>query len=161
MFGPPQSYLPRVAATTSNAEIPESAVADLDKDGDPDIVAPGPLVLMNTTRQLAHGSIARPGRPASIDLYGTPGAAWVLWASDGVTSFPYPPLGTVLIDPASAQLFATGTFAPLAAALPGTASIGATVPNNPAFVGWSTWWQAVDAAALRLTNRINITVMSF
>lgn len=105
--------------------------------------------------------LPRPGRPASIDLYGTSGGAWVLFASNGTTSFPFPPLGTVLIDPASAQLFAMGTFAPQGAILPGTASVGATVPNNPALVGWTTWWQAVEAAQVRLTNRIPITVMSF
>ena len=33
------------------------------------------------------------------------------------------------------------------------------MPNNPALVGWTTWWQSIDAAQMRLTNRIPITVM--
>ena len=118
---------------------------------------------MNTTRQIAHGSIPRPGRPASIDLYGTPSGAWFLFASNGTTSFPFPPFGTVLIDPASAQLFAMGSVRRTARpplSRDGVA-IGATVPNNPALIGWTTYWQAVDAAQMRLTNRVTITVMGY
>jgi len=155
VFGLLQAYRPRQAAVV------ESAIVDLDRDGDPDIIAPGPVVLMNTTRQIAHGSVPRPGRPASIDLYGTPGGAWFLFASNGTNSFPFPPFGTVLIDPASAQLGAMGPFAGPTAPLPGTASLSVLVPNNPALIGWTTYWQAADAAQLRLTNRITITVMGY
>ena len=162
VFGAPVSYLPRTTISWSASEIPQSAVVDLDHDGDADIVAAlGPIVLMNTTRQIAHGSIARPNRPASIDLFGTPGGAWFLWGSSGTTSWPLPPWGTVLIDPASAQLGAMGQFSGLTAPAPGAASHSALVPNNPALVGWTTWWQAVEATQMRFTNRIAITVLGY
>ena len=131
VFGPPISYRPRGGSS-------QPILADVDRDGDPDAINGGPVVLMNTTRQIAHGSIARPGRPASIDLYGTAGGAWFLWASNGTNTLPFPPWGTVLIDPASAQLGAMGQFAGSTAPLPGTATFGVTVPNNPALVGWTT-----------------------
>jgi hypothetical protein len=159
-FGPPVSYAPR--NYPSNYPYGgKSAVVDADRDGDLDILAPGPLVFSNTTRQIARGSIPRPGQPASIDLYGTPGSAWFLWASNGTASIPLPPWGTVLIDPASAQLVAMGSFSPATTTLPGTATVGATVPNNPALVGWTTYWQSIDAAQMRVTNRLSVTVQSY
>jgi hypothetical protein len=160
-FGPPVSYLPRPMFAATGLPIPRSIVVDVDHDGDLDIVAPGPVVLVNTTRQIAHGSVPRPGRPASIDLYGTPGAPWFLWASNGTTSFPFPPWGTVLIDPASAQLGALGQFPGSTSPLAGTATLSVLVPNNPALLGWTTYWQAIDAGQMRFTNRITVTVMSF
>ena len=65
----------------------------------------------------------------------------------------------MLIDPASAQLGAMGSFSP--PTLPGTATFGVTVPNNPALAGWTTFWQAIDAAQMRFTNRITVTVMGY
>ena len=99
VFAPPESYLPRSVLTPLALDPPASDVVDFDRDGDLDLLAPGPLVLANLTRQIARGSIPRPGRPASIDLYGTPGAPWFLFASDGTAAFTYPPFGNVLIDP--------------------------------------------------------------
>ena len=62
----------------------------------------------------------------------------------------------MFIDPASAQLGGLSTFSPA-----GTASVSALVPNNPALVGWTTYWQAIDVAAMRFTNRITITVAGY
>ena len=118
-------------------------------------------MLTNLTRQIARGSIPRPGRPASIDLYGTPGGAVVPLRLDGTTSFPFPPFGNVLIDPASAVQFASGTFGQPGTPLAGTATVAALTPNEPALVGWTTYWQALDAAAMSLTNRLTVTVLSF
>jgi FG-GAP-like repeat len=161
VFGAPVSYLPRVTAppTWYWLDIPTSTLTDLDRDGDPDIAYSG-VVSMNTTRQLARASIPRPGRPGSVDLYGTPGGAWFLFGSTGTTSFPYPPWGNVLIDPASAQLGAMGLFA-AAGPTAGTASFGVTLPNNPAIVGSTTYWQAIDAVQMRFTNRLTVTVMGY
>ena len=162
VFGPPQPYLPRQRTNILSPQIPESAVVDLDKDGDPDIVALGPVIFMNTTRQIAHGSIARPGRPASIDLFGTPSGAWFLWASNATTSFPMPPWGTVLIDPASAQLGAMGPVRGTDGAAPRDRDrCRFSCRTIPALVGWTTYWQAVEAAQMRLTNRITITVLGY
>ena len=160
-FGPPVSYLPRNSVATTPPDGLASAVVDADRDGDLDILAPGPLVLSNTRRQIARGSIARPGRPASIDLYGTPGGGWFLWAANGPTSLPFLPWGIVQIDLASALLGGMGTFTGPMAPLPGTATLSAIVPNNPALIGWTTYWQSVDAAQMRLTNRLAITVLNY
>jgi hypothetical protein len=159
VFGPPQAYLPVPPITSS--EIPRSALVDLDRDGDLDIVAPGPVVLVNTLRQIARGSIPRPGRPVSIDLYGSPGGAWLLGASSAPASLALPPFGTVLIDPATAQLVATGTFAGPASPVAGAGTFGLTMPNNPALVGTTVYCQAVDLTQTRLTNRIAVTVMGY
>ena len=155
-FGPPVSYLAPTTVSPLSTDLPRSFAFDADRDGDVDLATPGPVMLSNTTRQIARGSIARPGRPASIDLYGTPGGAWLLFGAPAPAQFPLPPWGTVFIDPASAQLGAMGTFTPA-----GTASVSALVPNNPALVGWTTWWQAIDVAAMRFTNRLSITVAGY
>jgi hypothetical protein len=160
-FGPAESYLPRTPVTPASWDRPETFVADVDRDGDPDLVAPGPLVLVNVTRQLALGSIPRPGRPASIDLFGTPGASWLLYASTGPAQFAYPPYGNVLIDPASAQLGAIGTFAPSTAANPGAATLQVICPNLPGLVGWTSYWEAIDGGSLRFTNRVVVTVQGW
>ena len=47
---------------------------DLDGDGDPDFIGIGPSVYSNVTRQIARGALARPGRFASLDVYGRPAA---------------------------------------------------------------------------------------
>jgi hypothetical protein len=159
-FAPPQSYL-TINVPPSAIEIFETTVVDLDRDGDPDLVLPGPVVLTNTTRHVAIGSVPRVGRPASIDLYGSPGGAWFLFGSNGTTSFPFPPWGVVLIDPASAQLLASGTYPAVASPLAGKASFGGTLPNNPALIGWTTYWQSIDASQMRFTNRVTVTVMGY
>jgi FG-GAP-like repeat len=171
VFGPPESYLPRAVTPTSWFELPEAVVADVDRDGDADLVTigqpylgywiPGPLVVSNLTRQLARGAVPRPGRPASLDLHGTAGSAWQLWASTGTAAIPLSPFGTVLIDPALAVLFASGSFAPATSPVPGTATLSATVPNSPALIGWTTYWQTVDLTAPSISNRRAVTVLGY
>ena len=80
-------------------------------------------------------------------------------ASNGTASFPLPPFGNVLIEPTSAFLVATGAFTP--GPNPGTASVGAIVPNDPLLVGWTSFWQAVDIDRAETTNRLTITVQSY
>ena len=124
IFGTPNSYLP--LNTYPQADLPQPQLVDVDRDGDLDAVWGGPLILLNTMHQIARGSVARPGRPASIDLYGTPSGAWLLFGSNGTASIPLPPWGTAFIDPASAQLGAMNTFTP-----GGTAGVSALVPQQP------------------------------
>ena len=78
-FGPWSAIIGQVGYGGPSFGDPSSAVVDLDHDGDPDIVAPGPIIVTNVMRQIARGSLARLGRPASIDLYGTPAASWMLY----------------------------------------------------------------------------------
>jgi hypothetical protein len=124
------------------------ARADFDGDGDQDLATSwGPRILSNTTRQLARGLIARPGRTASLDLYGPPGSQWQLWVSGGTASIPVPNWGTVFIDPLTAALFATGIFP-----ASGTASVSGAIPNNPALIGLTAWFQAAVLPQHALTN---------
>ena len=162
-FGPPVQFLQTFSYVPWNPLTPRTSVFDVDRDGDPDIVAPGPVVLTNTARQIAHGSLARPGRPASIDLYGAPNGSWFLYASAGTASFPLPPYGHALIDPASAILFSSGALGGPGSQTPGGGTLSMTVPNDPALVGWTSWWQAivVDAATAKATNRIAVTVLDY
>ena len=132
--------------------------ADFDRDGDEDLVAQGPSILTNLTRQLSRRTIPRPGRPASLDLAGPPGAGWLLFASSGTGSLPLPPLGTVFLDLATTQFFSSGVFSPA-----GTSTVTAITPNVLGIVGVSVFWQAVVYEPLgpRLTGLERITVASF
>ena len=108
---------------------PEIAHADFDRDGDQDLVAAGPKILCNLTRQLARGLPARPGRPAWLELAGLPGAPWFLFAAAGPGNLSLPPHGTVFIDPATAFLAASGAFA-----ANGASTLTVTLPPSPAIV---------------------------
>jgi FG-GAP-like repeat len=160
-FSPPVSTLPFSAIPPTGSDVARTIVVDVDADGDRDLVAPGPMVVSNMLRQLAHGLWPRPGRLATIDLYGTPNGAWYLFASNGIASFPFPPFGNVLIDPASAVLVQQGTFAGPTAPSPGTFVFGGTLPNNPALVGWTSYWQLVDATTSKVTNRLTAVVLNY
>jgi hypothetical protein len=59
-----------------------------------------------------------------------------------------------------AQLGAMGTFVATGLSA-GTASFGVTLFNNPAYVGWTTYWQAIDVTQMRFTNRLTVTVLGY
>jgi hypothetical protein len=145
-------------------EAPTSWVLDLDHDGDSDVfTAPG-AVWTNHVRQITRGPVPRHGRPVSIELFGSVNTPWLLFASNGTAQFQYAPYGTVLIDPASAVLGASGLFDAGWNVFPGNigyASLSGILPNNPALVGWTSYWQAVDVATLRVTNRLKMTVLGY
>jgi hypothetical protein len=134
------------------------ALADFDGDGDQDLVAKGPSILTNMSRQLSRGVPARPGRPASLELGAAPGTPWALFASTGTTSFPLPPLGTVRLDLAGLQLAAVGTTGPN-----GLSTVTAVVPATPGIVGLTIYLQAVvyHASGPRLTGLEVVTVAAF
>ncbi len=143
-----------VPAANGQFGIDARAVADLDGDGDLDIA--GPEIYFNTTRQLARGALARPGRVASLDVHGPAGAAWLLFASLGPASVAAPPYGTILIDPATTVLVTSGIFSPS-----GTATFSALAPAGPGAVGVSLTWQAFIVGPNRLTGRKVTTVTAY
>jgi hypothetical protein len=132
--------------------------ADFDRDGDEDLVGSGPSILSNTTRQLARGLPARPGRPASVELRGAPGGSWLLFASAGTGNLSLPPFGTVFLDLATTQLITSGTFSPS-----GAATVSAITPSTPGIIGLSVYWQALmfETVGPRLTGLEVTTVSAF
>jgi hypothetical protein len=106
-FGPPQPVLPRRFAVPVQSVLPYATVADLDRDGDLDVLTPDPRVVVNVSRQIDHRDAVRLGGTTVLDVYGAPGGAWFLYAAPA-TGFIPTPYGAVLIDPASALFVASG-----------------------------------------------------
>lgn len=159
-FGPRNSEFPFFWVAPTSWTVPESVAIDLDRDGDLDLAGGDGRIHMNCRRQIAIGARPRPGRPASLALFGPPGASWLLFASLGTAVFPLPPFGTLLIDPATAALVTGGSFAPAASPAPGTAALLAFVPPDPALVGYTLHWQMADGTQ-RLSNRDTTTILAY
>ena len=124
-------------------------VRDLDADGDPDVILQNPIVMWNTKRHLARGSLARIGRVGSVEIFGAPFGGYQLAASLGpaAPAFTVPPWGTVMIDLGTAVFLPPGTLDST-----GRASLAGLCPNNPALIGASLWWQAAMLAETRVTG---------
>ena len=72
-----------------------------------------------------------------------------------------PPFGNVLVDPATAVLFASGVHGPAGSPTAGMSTVTAVTPNVPGLVGWTTYWQALDVATSKVTNRSTVMVLGF
>jgi hypothetical protein len=131
-------------------------VTDLDRDGDLDLVTPGPFVASNTTRHVARGRDACIGRLASLDLFGSPGGPYWLFYALAPANLSNPLFGPVLIEPSTAQLAISGFFG-----ASGATTIVANVPANPALVGLQLFWQGLDGGTAHVTNRHVLTVGSY
>lgn len=160
VFSAPVGEMPRYAVAATSWTVPTSAFADLDRDGDVDVVGSGGRFHFNMTRQIVMRWPPRPGRPAALDLRGPPGAGYQLWAASGPGNLPVPPYGVVLLDIPSAVPVQIGTFAPSTAASPGTAVLQAVLPGDPALVGVSLDWQMLDGTP-HLSHRLRTTVESY
>jgi hypothetical protein len=132
--------------------------ADLDLDGDADLVGPGPLVQANLTRELVVLSPARVGGFLSTAIFGAPSAPFLLAGGGAGYGPAATPFGALRLDPATAALLAFGV---LPDGVPAVA--GASVPNDPAFVGVAVTLQAAiaEAGGVRLTNARTLTFDAF
>jgi hypothetical protein len=154
-------FLPRtkfLGAWSVPVPVAGFGVRDLDLDGDPDLVLATPLVLWNCTRHLSRGAVARPGRPASLEIRGAAASPAILVVALGpaVPAIPVPPFGTVLLD------LATATFLPpLTLDGNGFGSLTVGVPASPTLVGASLSWQAILPFANRLTGVEQTTILGF
>jgi hypothetical protein len=149
-FAPPET----LPLTSKTAPI----LMDLDLDGDLDVVVSGPRVLKNVTRQLSRGLPARPGRLATLELRGSPGAAWGLFAGAPATPFAVPPYGFVQLNPSTVAQLSSGMFP-----ASGHSTFAVTLPNSAALVGLAAMTQAVifEPAGPRVTGAEWVTILSF
>lgn len=122
-----------------------------DVDGDQDLDAlvgsNGQGVHANLSRHVAWRGIPRIGKPLSVDIYGTPGGRWLLAWSPGTASIAFPPFGTLMLDPAGLHIAGAGEFGP-----EGLASMTFDVPDTPALVGASLYWQGLIGEPLLASN---------
>lgn len=161
-FGPRVAYA--ASAGTPGFDFGHPSTEDFDRDGDIDVLlrrGNGATLLSNCTRQLASRAPARPGRTATLDLYGAPGGGYALYVATGPADFTLGALGTVFIDPTSAVQASAGFHPGAATTSAGTTSFAYAVPAAPAIIGLSLWWQAVDLNSLRVTNRIETRIAGY
>jgi hypothetical protein len=163
VFGAPISVLKRTPAAQSHFR-PRPFAVDADRDGDLDVINGDGRLLTNLTRQLAHAGPPRLAIPNDVRLYAPPATPWLLFAAAQSASLPLPPYGLVQLDPATAILVAEGTTP---SAGPGVGSyvptplVSITLPANPALVGFTWHWQAIDAATLTFGNRLTSVVLGY
>jgi len=100
---------------------------------------------------------AQIGGNLSLEATGKSGDDTWLFLSSGPGSLPFPPWGTLGVDLSHFLLLHTGSIG-----AEGTATIGGTIPNDPALVGLSTWFQSVVVEDYvtksgALTNTVEVT----
>lgn len=141
-------------------------VADLDDDGDLDLVAfrypATPSLLLNLHRHLDGPDLARLGQPWSLDFYDQPGYA-TTWSiavpviATGTRRTVLPGIGVVHLDPLS-WIQLPPVF--LTQGIPQRLTL--TVPNDPMLVGSPAFAQAgvvTPFGALRLTNAVRTSLV--
>lgn len=130
----------------------EIVALDADGDGDRDLVTLGKLGIggrlwTNRTRHAVQVGIAGLGKTAPVEVFGEPGALFVLGLATASTAVPLEPFGLLKLDPGS-----------LVDAIPGTLDAGgratyaASVPSTPVLEGVAIYWQAAVGAQLSFTN---------
>lgn len=141
------------------------AVGDLDGDGDADVAtlhnSEPPQAHRNLHRHLDDPLPARLAQPWALDLYDRPGYAGsfglaVPVVAQGTVRIPLPPLGLVLVDPATAiQL--PPVYLPAGRAQ----RTHVLVPGDPRLLGSTVYAQAVlvvPFGEVRLTNAVRATI---
>ncbi len=135
------------------------SLADVDGDGDLDLFyANGDsettddegfedVLLLNRTRQLAWQAPPRVGKSLTLEIIGRPREPWILLSAAGRASLPRPPYGTLFLDPATTSVMASGQTGP-----EGRARFGTSIPDDPALVGMTIYWQASIGIFKRLSN---------
>jgi hypothetical protein len=122
--------------------------ADLDRDGDLDVVtAAHDRVLTNVTRQIARRETAPLGRLLQIDLYGSSGAPWTLFAAASRTEIPLPPLGALRAGPLALHICGSGLCDGA-----GLATASFVAPRDPSLAGRTISWQALIGTSPSFSN---------
>ena len=106
------------------------------RDGDLDALLGGgspAIALTNLTRQLAWRGVPAVGKSLTMDVYGAPGALWVLHAAARTTRIPLP-FGTWWLDP-STSVVAGGGVLDVRGRAAMRLMVPATFPRAP-----KRWW---------------------
>ncbi|MEM7202644.1 MAG: VCBS repeat-containing protein [Planctomycetota bacterium] len=125
----------------------ELACADLDNDGDFDVVSGSRYadrIMINLLRQLEAPDVARPGRSYRLEVYARNGPPRLLdlavvFVGGGRASIVLPPWGTFGLDPT--QAVALPAF--LIPQPEGVGSVSLTMPRSSAFIGLPVYSQAL------------------
>ena len=97
----------------------------------------------NLSHQLSWGTYPRVGKNLTLELHGQPLAPWFLFFSLGQGFFPLGSLGTLKLNPfVPGGLLTAGSYP-----ASGAASITGSIPNEPALIGQSLYWQDLGGFA--------------
>lgn len=128
-------------------------VADLDRDGDPDVVDPSLAIWHNQRVHVSAGGVPVPGGRVRMKVRGPPQSSFLLMASPGRADIDLPPFGRILIDPALAVPVVSGILDQ-----GGASDFSLDIPSATSLIGLAVWWQAWLPAAGRVTNAAGTTV---
>jgi hypothetical protein len=138
--------------------LPPYGVADLDLDGDPDLIDAEARILWNVRRQIARGAPGRVGRTGSLELLGSANAPFALFAAPGVAATPavLGGYGLVFLDLPTTVFVLDGALDATGRVEPSFA-----VPPAPGLAGLSLWWQAVFPSDVGLTGALETPIVAF
>jgi hypothetical protein len=111
-------------------------------------------IYSNTRSQLAWRDLPQVGRRLDLDLCGAPGAEFSVYASTATTHVPFGPAGVLRLDRSRMFFRSAGVLD-----AEGRGSASYAVPDEPALIGRSLYWQALFVHPRRLTN-LEITTFS-
>jgi len=123
-----------------------ASFADVDGDGDVDLVSSGRL-WTNITRQLSWGTLPRLGQPLRMAVHGPANGPFAVAFAPNPAILAGARAGVHQYDPALLRIVKTGRLR-----ADGTASFVKNVPDDPALAGVSLFWQAIVGNPARFTN---------
>ncbi|MEZ5965473.1 MAG: VCBS repeat-containing protein [Planctomycetota bacterium] len=139
-------------------------IADLDADGDQDVLVArsggfgaANFLYANRTRHISAPWHFVPGREARLTVEAAPGRAGLFHlaiplAASRRARVALPPFGELGLDPLQMVMLEPIYVPPLQ----GTATLSLTVPDNPALVGVTLYWQAVLLHPLQPARFANV-----
>ena len=130
------------------------SLGDIDGDLDLDLFF-GDGWYTNVTRQVARRQVARPGRPLELEIFGPAHGRYVLVGALELGTLPLGDLG-LRLDPTSMVFAAQGGLSAR-----GEAIESYLVPEDPALVRRSFYWQAVVGPVRAVTNVEITTPIAF
>ena len=133
----------------------EYALADLDLDGDIDLFN-GSRTFLNRRRSLTWGARPRLGHPLVLELAGSPQRPYILFAATTLHPHFVPPYGLRWLDPHDIFHAAGGYFDAA-----GQAERHYAIPDDPALLDVTVYWQALIGAPMRLSNLEVTTPVDF